>query len=64
MSVRPAIDLVILALCLLAIGERSAEAYVEPGSASYLFQLLAGGVLGAIFLIRPSRYRRTCTPLT
>jgi hypothetical protein len=47
-----ATELIILALCVLAFGEGSAEAYVDPGSASYLFQLLAGGVLGAIFLIR------------
>jgi hypothetical protein len=47
-----ATELVILALCVLALGEGAAEAYVDPGSASYLFQLLAGGVLGAIFLIR------------
>jgi hypothetical protein len=64
MRLLPATEVVILVLCVLALGERSAEAYVEPGSASYLFQLVAGGVLGAIFLIRSFRYRRTWTPLT
>jgi hypothetical protein len=52
MGVFSATQVLIVAVCLLALGERSAEAYVDPGSASYLFQLLVGGALGAIFLIR------------
>ena len=42
----------VVVLLLLAISERPAEAYVDPGSASYVFQLLAGTALGAIFAVR------------
>jgi hypothetical protein len=52
MRVLPVTLLLVLVLCLVAIGERPAEAYIDPGSASYLFQLLVGGALGAVFLIR------------
>ena len=37
---------------LLAISERTAEAYIDPGTASYVFQVLAGAVLGGVFLLR------------
>jgi len=39
-------------LLLLVLFERPAQAYIDPGSASYLFQLIAGGVLGVVFLLR------------
>jgi hypothetical protein len=41
-----------LVLVLFVASVRPAEAYVDPGSASYLFQLLVGTVLGAIFTLR------------
>jgi hypothetical protein len=37
---------------LLAISERPAEAYIDPGTASYVFQVIAGAVLGGVFLLR------------
>ena len=37
---------------LLVISERPAEAYIEPGTASYVFQVIAGAVLGGVFLLR------------
>ena len=37
---------------LLVIGERPAEAYIDPGTASYVFQVIAGAALGAVFLLR------------
>ena len=46
------IQLLVVALCVFALGELPAEAYVDPGSASYLFQLLVGGALGGLFLMR------------
>ena len=52
MRVLPFLYLLALALSLVVLGERPAEAYVDPGSASYLFQLVVGGALGALFLIR------------
>lgn len=37
---------------LLVISERPAEAYIDPGTASYVFQVIAGAVLGGVFLLR------------
>jgi hypothetical protein len=36
----------------LVLSERSAEAYIDPGTASYVFQVIAGAVLGGVFLLR------------
>jgi len=41
---------VFLALAFFAVADL--HAYVDPGSASYLFQMIAGGVLGGMFVIR------------
>jgi hypothetical protein len=40
------------AVLLLVLTERPAEAYIDPGSASYIFQVVAGALLGGIFLVR------------
>jgi hypothetical protein len=37
---------------LVLVADRPAEAYVDPGSASYVFQLLVGTALGALFALR------------
>jgi predicted ATPase len=37
---------------LLILAENPAEAYVDPGTASYLFQLLTAAALGGIYLLR------------
>lgn len=39
-------------LLLLVVAERPAEAYVDPGSASYIFQLAMGALLGGLFVLR------------
>jgi hypothetical protein len=39
-------------MLLVVIAERPAEAYIDPGSASYVFQLVAGTLLGAVFALR------------
>ena len=44
--------LVLLVPLLAIVAERPAEAYVDPGSASYVFQLVMGALLGGIFLLR------------
>jgi len=44
--------LIPLALLVLVVCEQPAQAYVDPGSASYLFQLIVGGALGFLYLIR------------
>ena len=41
-----------LVLLALVVGEASAEAYVDPGTASYTFQIIAGAVLGGAYLLR------------
>ncbi len=45
----PLLGIVVL---LLVISERPAEAYIDPGTASYLFQVIAGAALGVVFLLR------------
>jgi hypothetical protein len=39
-------------LMLFLLSERPAQAYVDPGTASYLFQLLVGGFFAAVYLTR------------
>jgi len=48
-SLLPLLGSVVL---LLVISERPAEAYIDPGTASYVFQVIAGAVLGGVFLLR------------
>ncbi len=48
----PLLPLVSSVFLLLVISERSAEAYIDPGTASYVFQVIAGAVLGGVFLLR------------
>jgi hypothetical protein len=42
----------VLVPLVLAFTEESAEAYVDPGSASYVFQLIVGALLGGLFVLR------------
>lgn len=44
--------LVSIVLLLLVTSERPAEAYIDPGTASYVFQVIAGAILGGVFLLR------------
>ncbi len=44
--------LIPIVLLLLAVAERPAEAYVDPGSASYIFQLAMAALLGGLFVVR------------
>ena len=46
------LPLLSIVLLLLAISERPAEAYIDPGTASYVFQVIAGAILGGVFLLR------------
>ena len=41
-----------IVLLLLVLTERPAEAYIDPGTASYVFQVIAGAILGGVFLLR------------
>jgi hypothetical protein len=48
----PFVPVVSITLMLLMLTERPAEAYIDPGTASYVFQIIAGAVLGGVFLLR------------
>ena len=47
---RPARTLLLLALLLLVLPS-TAHAYLDPGTGSYVVQLLVGGVLGGLFAL-------------
>jgi hypothetical protein len=49
-SGRPARVLLLLALLLLALPS-TAHAYLDPGTGSYIVQLLIGTVLGGLFAV-------------
>lgn len=42
----------LLATSVLSLATTDAHAYVDPGTGSFLFQMAAAGVLGAIFAIK------------
>lgn len=42
----------LFALAVFMISTKSAQAYLDPGSGSLLFQILVGGVLSALFAIK------------
>jgi hypothetical protein len=39
-------------VCILLICGEDAHAYMDPGTGSYLFQLLMASILGALFAIK------------
>lgn len=41
-----------IAIILVVLFEDPAEAYIDPGTASYAFQIIAGALLGGVFLLR------------
>jgi hypothetical protein len=41
-----------VAIAVAFVAVAHPEAYVDPGSASYLFQLAAGAALGGLFVVR------------
>jgi hypothetical protein len=43
---------VVAVLLLLVVAPEPAYAYVDPGTASYAFQVVAGALLGGIFLLK------------
>jgi len=45
-------SLLSVTVALLVLGERPVAAYVDPGSASYVFQIIVGAMLGGVFLLR------------
>lgn len=52
MRKRPILPLMSIVVLLVVLFERPAHAYIDPGTASYLFQVAAGALLGGVFLLR------------
>jgi hypothetical protein len=48
-NLRIALEFSILSIFLVLLLTCSAEAYIDPGTGSYVFQLLIAGLLGAAF---------------
>ena len=46
------INLLILAVIYLFWSIRKAHAYIDPGTGSYIIQVLIGGLLGAAFALK------------
>lgn len=44
--------ILLLALSVLLIEARPAHAYIDPGTGSYIFQVLIAGFVGAAFAVR------------
>lgn len=42
----------IVALVLLVLSTRQVQAYVDPGTGSYVLQLIVGGSLGGLFMVK------------
>ena len=45
-------SIIIVALILFAASVRPAHAYLDPGTGSYILQILAAGVLGGLFAVK------------
>ena len=46
------IQIALAFVTIFVLGTREAHAYLEPGSGSYLLQLLIGGGVGGLFVIK------------
>jgi len=45
-------SVIIVALLLFVTSVRPAHAYLDPGTGSYILQILAAGVLGGLFAVK------------
>ena len=48
---RPVVPVLVLVLLISPIMLQSAYGYLDPGTGSYIIQLLVGGLLGGLFAI-------------
>lgn len=48
-----------LIILILLISSKEADAYLDPGTGSYIFQVVIAGILSALFFLRQvwSRFR-------
>ncbi len=44
-----------LAFLLCAVFSQTAHAYMDPGTGSYIFQIVIAGILGGFFVVRRGR---------
>ncbi len=44
--------ILIVFLCLILVNNQEAQAYINPGSGSYIFQTVIGGILAIIALFK------------
>ena len=40
------------AFCLMIVSSRAANAYIDPGTGSYVLQVVAAGLLAAAFMVK------------
>jgi len=45
-------QILILTLILFFASTQNAQAYLDPGTGSYILQLIIGGALGGVFLLK------------
>jgi hypothetical protein len=50
--VKNAVASVVLICLLLVLLSRDAHAYIDPGTGSFIFQLIIGGLIGSAFAIK------------
>lgn len=50
--VRASVKLLLTVIALQAVLAREAHAYLDPGTGSYILQMVIAGILGALFAIK------------
>lgn len=45
-------SIILTFLCLILIDNQEAQAYINPGSGSYIFQTVIGGILSIFYLFK------------
>lgn len=58
-ALRAALGFIVLALGLVILNPSYAWAYIDPGTGSYLFQLMAAGLLAGVYTMRGYWYTLT-----
>lgn len=45
-------NLLLFAALLFLLGPKNASAYIDPGTGSYILQVIAAGILGGLFAVK------------
>lgn len=56
-AVLPALPMLALACAAVLLSARDAQAYLDPGSMSFVFQTIAAAILGALIAIKLQWHR-------